>query len=55
MIMPRPNDGYAGYSILANFSGYLSPMGVIARFLLTIALVTSACRKKSLAPIPNED
>ena len=51
----KPQEGYAGYSLLANYSNYLAPMGVMARFLLTIALVTAACRKKSLAPIPNED
>ena len=55
MMLPRPQDGYTGYSLLANYSNYLAPMGVMARFLLTIALVTAACRKKTLAPIPYED
>lgn len=55
MMLPRPQDGYTGYSLLANYSNYLAPMGVMARFLLTIALVTAACRKKTLEPIPYED
>lgn len=55
VLLVKPNLAYTGYTLLNTYSSYLNTFGVIARFLLVISLVVSACRKKTLEPIPYED